>query len=53
MDNKRVVFVLADAEKKNPQIVRAMIEAGVDLVELRERVPSLEDVYFKVIGGTK
>lgn len=53
IDGDRVAFVLTEAEKRNPQIVRAIVEAGLDLVELRERVPSLEDVYFKVIGGDK
>ena len=50
-DDDRAVYVLTDAEKNNPKIVRAMVEAGLDIVELRERIPSLEDVYFKVIGG--
>jgi len=51
VEGGRVVFVVEEAEHKNPQIVRALVEAGLGVVELRERVPSLEDVYFKVIGG--
>ncbi|MHA1861868.1 MAG: ATP-binding protein DrrA1-3 family domain-containing protein, partial [Candidatus Ranarchaeia archaeon] len=50
LDGNRILFVTTDAERNNPQIVRALVEAGLDIVELRERIPSLEDVYFKVIG---
>jgi ABC-2 type transport system ATP-binding protein len=51
VEGKRVVFDLEDAETKNPQIIRALMEAGQQIVEVRERVPDLEDVYLKVIGG--
>jgi hypothetical protein len=43
--------VTEDAERANPRIVKALVEAGLGVLELRERVPSLEDVYVKVIGG--
>lgn len=51
VEGRRVVFDLEDAETKNPQIIRALMEAGQQIVEVRERVPDLEDVYLKVIGG--
>jgi ABC-2 type transport system ATP-binding protein len=51
MEGRRVVFVVEEADRNNPPIVRALIEAGLRIVELRERVPSLENVYLKVIGG--
>ncbi len=51
IENKRIVFVVEKVERKNPQIVRALVEAGLAIVELRERIPDLEDVYLKVIGG--
>jgi ABC-2 type transport system ATP-binding protein len=50
-DDDRVVYMVTEADKNNPQIVRALVEAGLDIVEIRERIPSLEDVYFRVIGG--
>lgn len=37
--------------RNNSSIVHALIEAGLRIVELSERVSSLEDVYLKVIGG--
>jgi hypothetical protein len=51
VENDRLVFVTEEADRANPRIVRALVEAGLSIVELRERIPSLEDVYFKVIGG--
>jgi hypothetical protein len=43
--------VIEEADRNNPPIVCALIEAGLRIVELREHVSSLEDVYLKVIGG--
>ena len=51
IEGKRIVFELEDAENKNPQILRALVESGMKIVELRERIPDLEAVYQKVIGG--
>jgi ABC-2 type transport system ATP-binding protein len=51
VEGDRVVFEVEKAEAKNPQIIRALIESNQLIVELRERVPDLEDVYHKVIGG--
>lgn len=49
--SKQVIFEVEDADIKNPQIVRALVEAGHQVIELREQVPDLEAVYLKVIGG--
>jgi len=51
IEGNRIVFELENAETKNPQIVRALIESGMNIIELRERVPDLDAVYQKVIGG--
>ncbi|MFX0078397.1 MAG: ATP-binding cassette domain-containing protein [Candidatus Hermodarchaeota archaeon] len=51
VEGDRVVFEVEDAETKNPQIIRALMESNQRIVEFRERVPDLEDVYLKVIGG--
>jgi len=51
VENDRLVFVTEEADRANPKIVKALVEAGLSVIELRERIPSLEDVYFKVIGG--
>ncbi|TRO55229.1 ABC transporter ATP-binding protein [Candidatus Bathyarchaeota archaeon] len=51
IEGSRIVFELENAETKNPQIVRALVESGMNIIELRERVPDLDAVYQKVIGG--
>jgi ABC-2 type transport system ATP-binding protein len=51
VEKNRVVFDVEKAETKNPQIIRALLESDQLVVEFRERVPDLEDVYLKVIGG--
>jgi ABC-2 type transport system ATP-binding protein len=33
-----------------PDVIRALVEAGADLVEVRPAVTSLEDIYFEVMG---
>jgi ABC-2 type transport system ATP-binding protein len=51
IEGNRIVFVIEQADVKNPQIVKALVESNLNVVELRERVPDLEAVYLKVIGG--
>ncbi|MFX1576019.1 MAG: ABC transporter ATP-binding protein [Promethearchaeota archaeon] len=51
IEDPRVVFDIEDPETKNPQILQALLESGHKVVELRERIPDLEAVYLKVIGG--
>lgn len=51
LEGKMVIFEVENAEKKNPKIIRALVESGLNVIELREQVPDLEDVYLKVIGG--
>jgi len=38
-------------ETTNPRLLRALIEAGVDVVALNERERSLETVYLRVVEG--
>ena len=33
-----------------PALVRALVAAGADIVEVRERATTLEQVYFEVMG---
>jgi len=50
-EGKHIIFEIEEAETKNPKILQALIEARHKVIELRERVPDLEAVYQKVIGG--
>ena len=41
-----------DPEAIAPAVVRALVAAGADIVELRPERPSLERIYFEVMGVT-
>ncbi|MDB5082353.1 MAG: hypothetical protein JWP00_4277 [Chloroflexi bacterium] len=40
---------LLEPEENNPQLVRALVEAGAEVQYLEERTPSLEEVYLAII----
>ncbi|MER3543214.1 MAG: multidrug ABC transporter ATP-binding protein [Chloroflexota bacterium] len=46
----QIVVALDDPDNQNPQIVRALVEAGADVQYVSELRHSLEEVYFKLIG---
>jgi ABC-2 type transport system ATP-binding protein len=48
VDNKLVV-TLDDPETHNPELVRALVDAGADIQFVGELRHSLEDVYLKLV----
>ena len=48
VDNKLVV-TLDDPEARNPDVVRALVDAGADVVYVGELRHSLEDVYLQLV----
>jgi ABC-2 type transport system ATP-binding protein len=50
VDNKLVV-TLDDPEAQNPEVVRALVGAGADVVYVGELRHSLEDVYLQLVKG--
>jgi hypothetical protein len=48
-----VHLVVAAAEPASvaPELVRALVAAGADIVMVRERATTLEEVYFEVMGA--
>ncbi len=46
----RLLITTADPASVTPAIVRALVAAGADVLEVRERATSLEQVYFDVMG---
>ena len=46
----RLLITTADPAGVIPAIVRALVAAGADILEVRERATSLEQVYFDVMG---
>jgi len=46
----RLVVKAPDPRAVTPALVRALVAAGSDIVEVRERATSLEQIYFEVMG---
>jgi ABC-2 type transport system ATP-binding protein len=46
----RLTIGLADPPAETPDVVRALVAAGADVLEIRPRSATLEDVYFEVMG---
>ncbi len=50
-DGSTIVAPLASPEREAPGLVRALVGAGADLVELRAETPDLEDIYLRLVGA--
>ena len=50
MDGKTIVLRLADAERETPALVSLLAADNAAIVEVRQEVPLLEDVYLHLIG---
>jgi ABC-2 type transport system ATP-binding protein len=46
----RLIVSAPDPRAVTPALVRALVAAGTDIVEVRERATSLEQIYFEVMG---
>jgi ABC-2 type transport system ATP-binding protein len=54
LDGPTITVTLPEPERDTPELVRALIDAGVDVLEVRPEMPALEDVYLHLVkdGGT-
>ena len=48
--DRRLIVSTSDPAAVTPSLVRALVAAGADIVEIRERATTLEQVYFEVMG---
>jgi ABC-2 type transport system ATP-binding protein len=48
-----ITVPVTDPERDNPELVRAIVAAGGQVQFVTKVVPTLEEVYFKLIGGTQ
>jgi ABC-2 type transport system ATP-binding protein len=46
-----IALTLPRAEEDTPKLVRALIDAGADLIEVRHEMPALEDVYLRLVAA--
>jgi ABC-2 type transport system ATP-binding protein len=44
-------IALTIGERHSPDLVRALVGAGADIVEVRQEMPALEDVYLHLVSG--
>ncbi len=49
VDGQVLTISLADSEARAPALVRALVVAGVDVVEVRLEWPALEDIYLHLV----
>ena len=47
---RRLIVTAGDPAAVTPLLVRALVAAGADILEVRERATTLEQVYFEVMG---
>ena len=47
---RRLSVAAADPAAVTPALIRALVEAGAEILEVRERATTLEQVYFDVMG---
>jgi ABC-2 type transport system ATP-binding protein len=45
-----IVLTLAQADRETPALVRALVDAGADILEVRPEVPPLEDAYLRLLN---
>jgi glycine/D-amino acid oxidase-like deaminating enzyme len=47
---RRLIVTASDPAAVTPALVRALVAAGAEILEVRERATTLEQVYFEVMG---
>ena len=53
VDGNVLTVPVRDPERDNPELVRAVVDAGGQVQFVTESVPSLEEVYLKLIGDKR
>jgi ABC-2 type transport system ATP-binding protein len=53
VENNKIILVLADPLKQNPDVVQGIVSAGGRIQYVTQLNPSLEETYLKVIQETK
>jgi ABC-2 type transport system ATP-binding protein len=46
----RLIVTAVDPASATPSLIRALVAAGADILEVHERVSTLEEAYFEVMG---
>jgi ABC-2 type transport system ATP-binding protein len=52
-DGSSLMYRLTDPDRETAAIVRALVNAGAEIVEVRPEMPALEDVYLHLLGAER
>ncbi len=52
-DADRLTLTLERPDDATPAIVRALVAAGADVIEIRQDAPTLEDIYLRLVGAAE
>lgn len=50
IDGQTLTLRLTDPERDTPALVRALVDAGLEVLEVRPEMPALEDVYLHLVA---
>jgi ABC-2 type transport system ATP-binding protein len=50
VESGELILALRQPEHDTPALVRALVAAGADVLEVRAEVPALEDAYLRLVG---
>jgi ABC-2 type transport system ATP-binding protein len=53
VDGTALVLTLPQIDTDAPALVRALVQAGADVIEFRPEIPALEDAYLHLVGGDR
>ena len=51
VDGNRLVVEVGDPAKENPEMIEAIVAAGGKILFVTDLLPSLEEVYLKLVGN--
>jgi len=53
VEDGQMIVSLGDPDNDNPALAQALVKAGAEVVSIREKEHSLEDIYLKLVKGDK
>jgi ABC-2 type transport system ATP-binding protein len=53
VENGQMIVSLGDPDSDNPALAKALVGAGAEVVSMKEREHTLEDIYLKLVKGDK
>jgi ABC-2 type transport system ATP-binding protein len=51
LEGSRMILTMPRADRDTPTLLRALVQAGADVLEVRPEIPALEDVYLHLLGA--